>query len=146
MKRLKIFLIVFVVALVGVQAYKLYWPKATIILKDQPLHVLVADNPYRHYKGLGGRESLAPYDGMLFLFAVPAQYAFVMRDTLFSIDIVWFMDGEVVDIAPRVPVEPGVKEADLKRYIPRKPATMVLELPAGWAEEHGLKIGDRLSI
>lgn len=146
MRRLKIVLGLFLIGLVAVQLYKLYWPKATVVLKDTSLQVVVADNPYRHQKGLGGRKTLAPYDGMLFVFAVPGRYSFVMRDTLFSIDIVWFLNGEVVDIAPRVPTELGAQESELRRYIPRKTANLVLELPAGWAEKHNLKIGDRLAI
>lgn len=143
-RKVKIVLAFFLIAVVGLQFYKLYWPKSTIELKDTKLQVLIADNPYRQYKGLGGRKTLAPYDGMLFLFGIPGKYGFVMRDTLFSIDIVWFMDGQVVDIAPSVPVELNVPEANLRRYYPRIPATMVLELPAGWAVSHGLRIGDSL--
>ena len=67
-----------------------------------------------------------------------------MRGMRFPIDIVWLSDGVVVDIAPSVPIEPGVPEADLRVYYPRLKANTVIELPAGWAEGHGLKIGDEL--
>src|SRR3989344_2170112 len=91
-RHFKIIVVIFLIGFISVQAYKFYWPKTTVILKDTSLKVLVADNPYRHYKGLGGRTALAPYDGMLFVFAVPNKYGFVMRDTLFPIDIVWFLN------------------------------------------------------
>ncbi len=142
----KVMLIVFVVAVGAVQLYRFYWPKATVVLAGKTLEVEVADNVYRHTKGLGGRDSMGKYDGMLFIFSSSAQYAFIMRDTRFPIDIIWFEQGKVVDIAPNVQPEPGVPEADLKRYAPRKPANAVLELNAGWAEKHSLKIGDTLSV
>lgn len=137
--------VLFVIALIGVQLYRFYWPTATIVVAGQELKVLVADNAYRQEKGLGGRDSLEN-DGMLFLFPNFAPYVFVMRNTNFPLDIIWFSGGVVVDIAPNVQPEPGVKEADLKRYVPRKPANMVLETRAGWALEQGLKLGDTLRV
>ncbi len=142
--RVKSTLILFVIALIGLQFYKLYWPKTTLLLAGQTLHVLVADNAYRHHKGLGGRDTLAPYDGMLFVFDMPGKHGFVMRDTRFSLDIVWFVQGKVVDIASKIPIETDVPDEKLRRYYPRKPSTLVLELPAGWSEKHDLKIGDTL--
>lgn len=144
--KMKIFGAVFMVAMVALQFTKHHWGEATIGLKDTQLHVLVAKNVYQQEKGLGGRESLDPYDGMLFLFDFSSRYGFVMRDMKFPIDIVWFNAGVVVDIAPNVPVEPGVPEERLRRYLPRAEANLVLELPAGWTEAHGLQIGDRLEL
>lgn len=145
-KKMKIFGIVFLVAIIVLQFTKYNWGEASVALKDVPLHALVAKNTYQLEKGLGGRDSLAPYDAMIFLFSTPARYAFVMRDMKFAIDIVWLNAGEVVDIAPNVAPEPGVGEDQLRRYLPRSAATMVIELPAGWAQAHGLVIGDRLTV
>ena len=143
---LKITGVLFIIALLGVQLYRFYWPSATISMGGNELRVQIADNTYRQHKGLGGRDSLGDYDGMLFIFPSQAKYAFVMRDTRFPIDIIWLSSGQVVDIAPSVQPEPMASEADLKRYSPRKPANMVLETRAGWALEHGLKIGDQLQV
>jgi uncharacterized membrane protein (UPF0127 family) len=76
---------------------------------------------------------------MLFLYPFFEKHVFVMRDMKFSIDIIWFNAGEVVDIAPSVPVQPQDRQ-----YTPRASANAVLELPAGWAEAHKLQIGDHL--
>lgn len=145
-RKMKIFGIVFLVAIIILQFTKYHWDEASVALKDVPLHALVAKNAYQLEKGLGGRESLAPYDAMIFPFSTPARYAFVMRDMEFSIDIVWLNAGQVVDIAPNVAPEPGATEDQLRRYLPRADATMVIELPAGWAQAHGLVIGDRLAV
>lgn len=142
----KIFLIVFVVSAAGLWLWGWRWPTAVIELKGESLQVLVAKSPRHQYRGLGKRDALAPYDGMLFVFTIPHRVGIVMRDMRFPIDIVWLDKGEVVDIAPRVPLEPGKEDGELTVYRPRLSANTVLELPAGWAEEHGLKIGDRLRV
>lgn len=140
------FVIVFVVSIIGVELWQFHWPKATIRLQNTDLYVLVARTPDHWHRGLGRRESLAPYDGMIFLFPSSRSEGFVMRDMQFPLDIIWLDRGVVVDIAPNVPTQPGATESQLQVYYPRKPGNIVLELPAGWATAHGLKIGDLMTI
>ena len=102
--------------------------------------------PDEFYRGLGGRGSLADDRGMLFVFSVPGQHAIWMRDMLIAIDIIWISaDGRVVDIQTARP-EPGVADAELRRYYPRDPASYVLEVRAGLAAEKGLQVGDEAEI
>lgn len=145
-KKIKIFGVLFIIAVLALQFTKYDWGEARVELKGVPLHVLVAKNTYQQEKGLGGRDGLAPYDGMLFRFEFAARYGFVMRNMSFPIDIVWLNAGEVVDIAPQVQPEPGVSNDQLRRYLPRAEANTVVELPAGWAAANGLQIGDRLRV
>lgn len=145
-RNMIVLLILFFLAAGVLKVLEFRWPKATVMLADQPLNVLVAKTPKHRFKGLGGREDLGKYDGMLFLFFDAAQHSIVMRDMAFPIDIVWLENGVVVDFAPHVPIEPDSSEFELTQYYPRKPANVVLELPAGWTLEHGLKIGDMLSV
>lgn len=126
--------------------WQFHWDTTKIRLAGTDLHVLVAKTPKQWEKGVGGRKSLEPYDGMLFVFSSSRRQAMVMRDTLFPLDIVWLQKGVVVDMAPQIQPEIGVKEALLTRYYPRDNANMVLELPAGWLSHHSLKIGDLLSV
>ncbi len=126
--------------------WQFHWSKATIELSGQKLEVLVAKTPKQWHKGVGGRESLAPYDGMLFIFGESLRQTIVMRDTLFALDIIWLEKGVVVDMAPNVPTEIGKVEAELLRYSPRMAGNMVLELPAGWIDAYGLKIGDKMTV
>ncbi len=142
----RIFLVIFLLALIVAKLLQYHWPQATIVLKGETLNVLVAQTPAQQHLGLGKRERLAPHDGMLFIFDESLKHTFVMRDMLFPIDIVWFQQGVVVDIAPNLKPESDRDEAHLTRYRPRKEANTVLELPAGWAEAHGLKIGDSLIV
>jgi len=145
------FKFIFIIIFLGTAIFlfffqRFYWPHATVELKGQTLNVLLAENIYQQQKGLGGRNSIAPYDGMLFPFFLVGKHAIVMRDMEFPIDIVWLLDGEVVDFAPYVQIEPDKTEFEYTKYYPRTEANFVLELPAGWADEHELKIGDRMSV
>ncbi len=142
----KIFIVAFLLAAALLQLQKLYWSKATIGIHDYELRVLLAEDLYEHKKGLGDRDSLVPYDGMLFIFGRSFKISIVMRDMRFPIDIIWFSDGEIVDIAKNVQVQPGAQEKELHRYRPRVNADMVLELPAGRADFFGLSLGDRMRM
>ena len=147
-KKFKIiFIIVLGLCLIGINAWKFFWSTAIVELDGQPLHVLVAKNNYHLKKGLGGRETLGDYDGMVFLFPKELRQGILMRNMHFPIDIIWIdVFGKVVDIAPSVQVEPNVEEEDLTVYYPRKEAKFILELAAGWAEEQDLKIGDKFTV
>ncbi len=120
---------------------KVYWPKVTLEVEGKTIEVLVAKTIQQQYRGLGNRDTIAPYDGMIFPFLTYARHGFVMRDMRFSIDIIWLRDGVVVDLAEYVPLEPGVPDTALRVYRPRAEANTVLELPAGRAGELGIGIG-----
>lgn len=128
----------------GLRLWQYHWPTAHIVVRENELNVLVAKTPEHWYTGLGDRSRLTPFDGMLFVFPVSSRLGFVMRNMRFPLDILWFDKGKVVDIAPNVPLEPGVTEVNLRVYYPRIDANIVLEVPAGWAQAHGVVIGDAI--
>lgn len=139
------FLVIFATG-IGLRIWQNKTPIIQVELKNQILDVMLAKTIYQQQKGLGGRESLDPYDGMVFVYSDLSRPVMVMRDMEFSIDIVWFEGGKVIDIASSLPLEPGASENELTRYYPRKKADLVLQLPAGWVEENILKIGDKISL
>lgn len=130
-----------VVAGIFLRFWQWHYSDSDVVLKGQTLHVLLAKTPKQWYKGLGGRENLGEYDGMLFIFPLYDKHAFVMRDMQFPLDMIWLAGGVVVDIAPNVPVFPQDRP-----YLPRVDNNAVLELPAGWVEAHNLQIGDKLEV
>ena len=142
-----IFLVVFFVSFIGLKIWQnFFWPTADLYLKGEHLTVLVADNQEHRYKGLGDRNNLGKYNGMLFVYGYESRLGVVMRDMRFPIDVVWFNKGEVVDIAPNLQLESDVSEEGLRVYRPRTEANAFLELPAGWTNAHSLKIGDKLEV
>lgn len=133
-----------VISALGLQLWQTQWKDINLKLKGESLNILLAKTPVQQYKGLGGRKDLGEHDGMLFVSPVARKIGIVMRGMEFPLDIVWFLDGEVVDFAPNVPIEPGIPNDELRVYYPRKEANAVIEFRAGWTLEHSLKIGDKL--
>ena len=137
-------LVIIAVAFLFLQLWQLRAPSVEMELKGETLDVWVAANGYLKRKGLGKKDGLGDHDGMMFLYTDYNKHIIVMRDMEFPIDIVWFNDGKVIDIAPNIQPE-DVPEAQLTKYYPRQEANVILELSAGWAESHDLKIGDKLT-
>lgn len=141
-----ILLVIIVVFAMGKKIYDSFWPKATIRIGGQETRVLVADTPARRLKGWSDRKNMGKYGGMLFIFPEPGRYAMVMRGMRFPLDIVWLDGNKIIDIAPNLSPEPNVPEKKLTIYGARASSTMVLELPAGFRDRTGLKIGDMVEI
>jgi len=138
-----IVIILFVVFLFYLKFRERILPELKIKLAGQELTVEVAKTPLTWKRGLSDRKELAANRGLLFIFSNEARQSFWMKDMRFPIDIIWFDNGIVVDIAPNV--KPSFIEP-LPEYMPRLPANSVLEVNAGWSEKFGLKIGDQLEL
>lgn len=109
-------------------------------IADISIPVELATTSEAIVKGLSGRTSLDHDKGLLFIFGAPARYRFWMPDMNFPIDILWLGEDKVVDITQEVsnnfdPLNPIF-------YRPAQPVRYVLEVNAGFAESHKLKIGD----
>lgn len=143
----KIYSIIFLFTLVTVFFYqRFYYQKIDIKINESSYHVLVAKNIFQQKKGLGKIKELVGFDGMIFPYFVLSRHVIVMRDMNFPIDIIWLKDGVIVDMAPDVKPELGVKEKDLKLYFPRDVANTVLELKAGEIKRNNFKIGDKMEL
>lgn len=111
---------------------------STIHVNGRLVRVTVADTPPLRERGLGGRSGLAEDEGMLFVFSEDGRHTFWMKDMRFAIDILWVSrEGSIVDIQERV--SPETYPAT---FAPKAEATYVVELPAGYVEEHDVRIGD----
>ena len=75
---------------------------------------------------------------MLFIFQREGYHSFWMKNTLIPLDILFLdSDGVVVDVQTMY-AEPGVEDADLKRYVPARPARYAIEMNAGLAGAYGI--------
>jgi uncharacterized membrane protein (UPF0127 family) len=127
------------------------YDRATVTLVDASgerlteVDVRIADTPEKRYVGLSATESLGPREGMLFVHDSAGQYAYVMRDMAFPLDIVFVASDGTVTTIHHAPLPPeGTSSSELTRY--RGQGRYVLEFPLGTANETGLTEGDRVVI
>ena len=122
-------------------AYDATHNQAQIDIGGVRLKVQIADTPALRERGLSGRESLAPFDGMLFVFTEPSTLW--MKGMLFPIDIIWISapNWQVADIT-----ENAEPQSYPKRFQSKSIAAYAVEVPAGFARQHNIGIGDRVSL
>lgn len=96
-------------------------------------------------RGMMFRDSLAPDRGMLFIFPRAGRYKSFMFQVKIPLDILW-MDRtrRIVEIVPHVPPCPAATGGGCPLYGGNVDAQYMLELNAGMAAQHGLKVGDVL--
>jgi uncharacterized membrane protein (UPF0127 family) len=117
-------------------------PKDTVEIGDAEVSVTYADTPELQSRGLSGVKSLESDEGMFFVFEKPDKYGFWMKDMLFPIDIVWIDDSlHVIDVTKSLS-----PDTYPKIFTPQTPVKYVLEVRAGFFDEHKLQIGDEVKI
>gem|GEM_PF-513356 len=120
---------------------------ATVTINGSRLIAEVAADPVSQTRGLSGRDGMAPNQAMLFSFVKADRYGFWMKDMKFPLDILWIRNNAIADMEERAPVPlPGLSDASLPVYRPDVSADAVLEVVAGFAHNHNIKIGDAVAI
>lgn len=112
-------------------------------INGQRFTVRVASTQPARERGLSGVLSLPMNQGMFFVFDKPDKYTFWMKDMLFPLDVIYILNGEIVDMALNMPT-PRVGE-EVPIYTSKKIADSVLEVNAGTASKFGWTIGTRVS-
>lgn len=118
----------------------------TVHLAGKKIIVQTARTEQEQQIGLSSFASIDENHGMLFPIIPARRLVFWMKDMKFSIDIVWIKNGQVIDLSLNAVPEPGKADDQLKLYMPGSDVDAVLELQAGWAEKHGIKIGDNITF
>lgn len=103
------------------------------------LNIEIADDEYQRQTGLMYRKSMEEDQAMLFVFENEGQRAFYMKNTKFSIDIIFVdRDKKIVSI------HKNATPRDLTSLPSEGPAQYVLEVVAGLSDRWGLEKGDVL--
>jgi hypothetical protein len=120
-------------------------PRGRVIFPDgTSVAVEVADTDATRERGLMFRTSLAPAEGMIFVFPSVGLYPFWMKNTLIPLDMIWLdAQARVVSIARAVP---PCKADPCPSFSPDADALYVVELVSGFAAKHGVKVGDTLKL
>jgi uncharacterized membrane protein (UPF0127 family) len=123
----------------GLGTMPVTYPDGTVIRAEVALNVL------DQARGLMFREALSPDAGMLFVFMEEAERSFWMYRTKIPLDILWMnASREIVEVSADTPPCPESSRDQCPSYGGNAPAQFVLEIGAGQAAAHGLKVGDRL--
>jgi uncharacterized membrane protein (UPF0127 family) len=118
-------------------------PKAPLVIesagKRLPFDVWVAATPERREQGLMFVTALPEKGGMLFLFPLPMNIAFWMKNTFIPLDLLFVREnGTIARIAE------NARPHDLSPLPAGEPVLAVLELAGGTAAKLGLRAGDRV--
>jgi uncharacterized membrane protein (UPF0127 family) len=129
---------------------------AEVVFPDQTrVRVEIADTDAKRQRGLMFRKELAPNEGMIFLFDEPGHHPFWMQNCLISLDMLWLDEAaRVVSMAhsvppcrlPNCPPPCPSFECPNTEPQPKAPAMYVVEVVAGFAKKHNVKLGDRLTL
>src|SRR5574337_205552 len=106
------------------------------------IRVEVARTAREQARGLGGRASLPRGEGMLFPFDAAEHRTFWMKGMLIPLDIVWIREGKVVTINANIPPPRPHETPAVVRHL----ADLVLEVPAGYAQEMGISEGQTVRV
>ena len=101
--------------------------------------VEIARSPTERAQGLMNRQTMADNAGMFFIWPGAGLRQFWMKDTLISLDILFFDDEGVL-----VHYEDHTKPNSKKLISSLMPVAYVLEINAGQREANDLEIGDYL--
>ena len=108
---------------------------------DRTVQTQIAALPPEQQKGLMFRKSMGEDEGMLFVFTVPQQQGFWMRNTTLPLDIGYFdPSGELKEIYPLLPLDER-PVASRSRNI-----QFCLEMNQGWFKRHDIKPGAKLDL
>lgn len=119
-------------------------PNMGIELKGQEFTVEVAQTLEEQRKGLQGRTELAKDKGMIFVYQSEQPLKFWMKDTLISLDILFFdSEGRFINGHYQVP---PCKSFICPNYGSSQPAQFVVELGAGRGQALKLEPGDALKL
>jgi len=98
----------------------------------------IASTPKTRQIGLMHRKEMPIHEGMLFVFAQPAQQCFWMKNTLLPLTAAFIADdGTIINLADMQPL-------DESSHCSEKPVRYVLEMQQGWFAQRGLTAGSKL--
>jgi uncharacterized protein len=111
--------------------------------QDVEVRVEVADTLVERARGLMGRTALDEDAGMVFLTSWPSETPFWMKNTLIPLSVAfWDQERRIFRIHDMEPC----REDPCPLYEPGAPWIGALEVNQGFFEEHGVEVGDRVSL
>ncbi|MCA9388769.1 DUF192 domain-containing protein [Candidatus Berkelbacteria bacterium] len=108
-------------------------------IADHDLDLTLAQTLEEKSQGLIGTKKLNDNQGMLFIYDEGQEAKFWMKDMSIPIDLIWLSRDKVVDFEKNIQPDNGEK-----LYFSPGEIDGVLEVRAGWIDQYGVKLGDKL--
>lgn len=122
-------------------------PRPELKIGGHAVKVRLALTSDQRFDGLKGVKALADDEGMLFAYKEKLIRGFWMKGCVIPLDIVFLSDdGRVLSVSTMEPPKAGVSDDDLPRAKPPEACRLVLELPGGWFQRHGLGAGSGTKV
>jgi uncharacterized membrane protein (UPF0127 family) len=99
-----------------------------------------AESEVERQMGLMFRKSMPEDQGMLFLFEASEPQAFWMRNTYIPLDIIFVDENGVINT-----IHENAKTLNDTSLPSSAPSKYVVEVNGGYAQRHGIKVGDKIS-
>jgi uncharacterized protein len=113
-------------------------PRTTLTVGIHQIQAQVALTPEQHATGLMFRSDMPQQEGMLFVFQVPSQQCFWMKNTLLPLTAAFVADdGTIVNLE-------DMRPQTTDSHCSSKPVRYVLEVNQGWFAKKGIKAGAQL--
>lgn len=105
------------------------------------LNIEIAETDYETQTGLMYRQGMEKNQGMLFIFPDVAMHSFYMKNTEFSIDLIFIKEDLTVGS-----IQENAQPLSEKSLSSKVPIKYVLEVNSGLTKNWSLKVGDRISF
>jgi len=112
----------------------------SVKIGNATVHAELADTEPKQMRGLMFRDNLPKDGGMLFTFGRDGKYGIWMMNTSVALDILWLEKNKKV-VYMKEDAQPCDALLVCSSYSPDEDSRYVLEVRAGYAKSHGIKIG-----
>lgn len=116
--------------------------KFPVMIKGNKIFVAVADSEEKRKRGLMWRKKLNNDAGMLFVFKDSSIRYFWMKNTFIRLDMA-FIDTNMVIRTIRTAAKTNDSTTIYSSFVP---VQYVLEVNAGWFEQHNIEPGDTITF
>ncbi len=118
---------------------------AFIEIEGKQIRVELAAASADKERGLMGRSSLPPGEGMLFIYDKAEMLCFWMKDTLIPLTVAFFDEKKKLTQLCDMPVAKNQRDP-LPLFKSKQPALYALEAPFRWFQENGIGPGAEFSF
>jgi uncharacterized protein len=130
----------------GILAEEMSFEKVKLKINNVAFNAQVADSNEKREHGLMFIKNMPANDGMIFVFEEERMQGFWMKNTLIPLSIGFFNDqGVLVDVQEMKPAA-SLMDKNPPTYQSSAPASLALEMNAGWFKKNHLSIGAKISL